>query len=368
MRIGIPKERKPNEKRVALTPSNAKILTNKAYEIFIEQGAGLGSGFSDEEYKAAGVTILPSLEEIWATAELLLKVKEPAPEEFELMREDQIVFSFLHPAADKTLTEKMLEKKIIGLDYDLVETSDRRLPILEPMSMIAGALSIHCGAESMLSQNAGQGLLLEKFLDSPPANVLVIGAGTSGTEAIRKAYRLGAHICVLDISEVKLESLKKGFPELTTKLSNKENLLEELPKSDLIIGAVLVPGAKAPTLITKSMLSLCKKGTVFVDISIDQGGIAETSKVTTLNEPRYIVDGVIHYCVSNMPAMVPRTATIALSNRTLPYLLQLHSATIESILTTDNDIRKSLVCHQGKITNKHIAEAFDLDYHPIKLH
>ncbi len=365
MKLGVPKERKPNEKRIAITPENAGILSKNGWDVFIEKDAGLGSGFSNEEFISQGANILPDLSSIWETADLLLKVKEPAPEEYELMRESQIVFSFLHPAASRELTQEMLRSKIIGLDYDLVETDDKRLPILEPMSMIAGALSVHCGAEAMLSQNGGTGLLLEKLLDSPAARVLVIGGGISGAEAIRKAARLSADVCVLDINQQKLDTLKSFHPEITTRKSTPENIREELQKADLIIGAVLIPGARAPILISKEMLSLCKKGAVLVDISIDQGGIAETSKATTLSAPSYVVNGVIHYCVSNMPAMVPRTASMALSKRTLPYLLELNKKPLNEILATENDISRSLVCIEGGLTNQHIAEAFGMEMSPI---
>jgi alanine dehydrogenase len=362
MKLGIPRERKANEKRVALTPESARILSLEKWDIYLEKDAGIGSGFRDDEYKAHGVTILPTLEKVWEVADILLKVKEPAPEEYPLMRDGQIVFSFLHPAADRTLTEAMLKARIIGLDYDLVETDDKRLPILEPMSMIAGTLAVHCGSEAMLSQHGGPGLLLETFLDTPPSRVLVIGAGVSGTEAIKKASALSADICVLDINQTKLDSLTAAFPNIETKISNQETIKEELTKADLVIGAVLIPGARAPRLITKDMLSLCKEGAVLVDISIDQGGISETSRPTTLSDPSYIIDHVIHYCVSNMPAMVPRTASIALSKRTLPYLQTLGKKTLGEILRTDNEISRSLVCYKGKLTNQKIADAFGLPY------
>jgi len=362
MKICIPKERKANEKRIAITPQNVEILIKAGADIYIEKDAGLGSGFTNEEYISSGAKLLSSINEIWETADILLKVKEPAPEEYNLMREGQIVFSFLHPAASEELTKEMLDKKIIGLDYDLVQTDDGKLPILEPMSMIAGNLAVHCGAEMSLSQNGGQGILLEKFLESSPANVLIIGAGVSGTEAMKRALKLSANVTVLDINKNRLKDLKSSYPEITTKISSKDTLEEELKRADLIIGAVLIPGAKAPRLITNDMLKSFKKNAVFVDISIDQGGISESSKPTKLSSPSYIVDNVIHYCVSNMPAMVPRTASIALSNRTLPYLMTLINTPLDEILKIDNPLSRSLVCYKGDLTNELVGEAFGIEW------
>lgn len=362
MRIGIPRERKPHEKRVALTPDGARALCLKGWTVLVETQAGAGSNFLDYEYQQAGALIVPTLEQVWENADILMKVKEPSPEEYPLLREDLIVFSFLHPAASEELTRELLKSKVIGIDYDLVERTDRSLPILEPMSKIAGQLSIQCGAQTLLTQNGGPGLLLGGDQDLPKVEVLIIGAGISGTQALQRAYALGASITVFDINQKRLDELKRNYPDIKAIYSNSDSVKSTIKSADLIIGAVLIPGAKAPQILNRELLRTCKKDAVFVDISIDQGGISETSRATTLTEPTYIEEGIIHYCVANMPSMVPRTATLALTKVTLPYLIKLGEKPLKEVLLENEDLRKSLVCSKGILRNKAIADSFNLPF------
>ena len=363
MKIGIPRERKPNEKRVGIVPSGVKELTSLGHTVMIEEGAGFGSGFTDSEFSSHGAIIISSLENLWRDSELIMKVKEPAPEEYPYFREGLMVYSFLHPAGSKELTEAMLRGKIIGIDYDLVQTDDGRLPILEPMSEIAGILSIQCGTQYLLSQYGGKGLLLDSLSDNQAnSNVLVIGAGISGLSAAKRALNLGANVTILDINQDKLNFIKSQYPKLNTVISTKDSIEEYAISSDLIVGAVLIPGAKAPILITRDLLKKCKEKTVFVDISIDQGGISETSRATKLSDPIYIEEGITHFCVPNMPAMVPKTSTQALTKQSLPWLIKILENGLDKSIQEIPAIKKSIVCYKGKLTNKFIAEAFGKEF------
>ena len=361
MKISIPKERKKNEKRVGITPEGTKKLKQLGHSIIIETGAGNGSNFNDSDYISAGAEIVNDLDSVWNQAEILMKVKEPAPEEYPFFRENLIVYSFLHPAGSRELTEAMLKGKIIGVDYDLIQLEDGRLPILEPMSEIAGILSIQCATQYLLSQYGGKGILLDPVVGNTEyTKVVVLGAGISGQSAAKRAYNLGASVTLLDINQDKLNSVKSKFPNMHIRYSSKDTILEAIKHADIIIGAVLIPGAKAPTLITKEMLKECKPSSVFVDISIDQGGISETSKPTSLSEPTFVEENIIHYCVPNMPAMVPVTATKALTTQTLPWLIKIAEKGLENACNTFHAIEKSVVCKNGTLHNSEISKAFGI--------
>ncbi len=366
MKIGIPRERKANEKRVGITPKGAARIVTLGHQVFLEKDAGLESGFLDQEYIDSGVTIENSLENLWCRSDLIMKVKEPAPEEYSFFRKDLIVYSFLHPAGSLELTQKILDGKIIGLDYDLIQTDDGQIPILEPMSKIAGILAVQCGTNYLFSQNEGKGILLDAIgPKTKGARVLVVGGGVSGLSAALRAQSLGADVTILDINENRLATIKKINPNLTLKLSNSSVISLELQNADLIIGAVLIPGAKAPTIITKELMESVEDRSVFVDISIDQGGISETSRATTLSDPTYVESGVIHFCVPNMPAMVPKTATIALTNQSLPWLLKILEKGLDAAIKDSLPIKKGIVCRNGVLTNKNIAESFAMHYEAI---
>ncbi len=369
MIIGVPRERKQGESRVALTPDGVLQVKARGAEVVIEKDAGTLSGFKDKNYLASGAEIVDSLEEVWSRANILLMVKEPAPEEEQYFREDIAVFSFIHPAAQGPLVKKLLASGATTLDFDLLTLKDGRLPILEPMSVIAGRLAVQCGANAL--QLSGEespdsvsrrGLLFSGAPGVPPANVLVIGVGVAGSNAAELAIGLGAQVTVLDISSQRLASFSRAPFKARTCYSNPAALRRELAYADLVIGAVLVPGALTPKLLTKDMLSLMPEGSVIVDICIDQGGFAETSRATSLQHTTYIEDRVVHYCVPNMPAMVPRTSTRALENASLPWLLKLCENGISECLETSAELRSSLITKDGKLRNEVVAKALDIPY------
>lgn len=359
MIIGVPRERKQGETRVGLIPSMAEALVAEGHSVLIETKAGALSHYQDETYRAAGATVVTTLEEVWAQAELLVKVKEPAPEELPLLRPGLAVFSFLHPAAAPEMTKALLQSKTLGLDYDLVTTEDGRLPILRPMSEIAGKLAVYSGATALQSDCGGRGVLLGGTENVEPAEVVVVGAGAAGNAAARLALAMGSNVTILDISEEKLEPFRvEQFPgEARAVLSNKNSLADAVRTCDLLIGAVLVPGAKAPKLLTKELVSTMQQGAALVDICIDQGGFSETSRATSIAEPTYIENSIVHYCVPNMPALVPRTSTRALTNMTFPYIQHLAKKGIESALKSSVELRASLVTYEGEVTNAVIADA-----------
>ncbi|MBP9838993.1 MAG: alanine dehydrogenase [Proteobacteria bacterium] len=361
MIIAVPRERKEAERRVAITPHGAAMLTSKGHRILVEKNAGLLSGFSNEEYKHSKCEIIPTLEELWSKAELLLKVKEPSPEELQYFREDLAVFSFLHPAAAPDMTKALVEKKVLGIDYDLVMTDDGRMPILEPMSAIAGKLSVQIGANLLQANKNGKGVLLGGVAGVKPAKVLVLGAGVAGVNAAKIALGMGAEVVVCDINTQRLEQFTSGFLKAKTIYSTPKNIKSEVIDTDLIIGSVLIPGALSPILITKEMLKLMRPGSVIVDISIDQGGIAETSRPTKITEPTYIEEDIIHYCVPNMPALVPQTSTMALTNATLYWLDKIATLGLDKFYEI-KELKKSIVSYRGNITNKRIAEALKMSY------
>lgn len=357
MRIGIPKERKTLEKRVAVTPDGARQLVARGHQVMIETGAGQGSSFTDHDYQHAGCTIVPTLADVWNKAELLVKVKEPDQSEFQFFRSDLVLFDYLHLASLPEVASALLDKKVTAFAYETLRTSDGRLPLLEPMSEVAGKLSVLNGAYYLLSQNGGRGVLLGGAGKAPAAHVVIIGAGIAGHAACSNAVGMGAQVTVLDINAAKLESLQSEFgKKVTPVVSSPQAIKEACRSADLLIGAVLIPGAATPRLITREMISSMPRGSVFIDISIDQGGCSETSRPTTLDAPVYEVDGVIHYGVCNMPAQTPRTSTIALASATLPYILKLadegpHRASQSA------EMKHALTCLDGTLTNELTAKA-----------
>jgi alanine dehydrogenase len=359
MRIGIPRERKTLEKRVALTPDGARQLVARGHKVTIETGAGVGSSFSDDDYRQAGCTIAQTLADVWTYAELLVKVKEPDQSEFEFFRPDLVLFDFLHLASLPEVAKALLTSRVTAFAYETLRTRDGRLPLLEPMSEVAGKLSVLNGAYYLLSQNGGRGVLLGGAGEAPAAHVVIIGAGIAGHAACSNAIGMGAKVTVLDIDENKLKALWLEFGEkLTTVKSSPDAINQACSHADLVIGAVLIPGAATPRLITRETIRAMPRGSVFIDISIDQGGCAETSRPTTLDAPVYEVDGVIHYGVCNMPAQTPRTSTIALASATLPYIIKLadEGATRACELP---EMKQALTCLNGSLMNELTARALE---------
>ena len=361
MKIGIPKEIKNNENRVSLTPGGAQALVLRGHEVYIQANAGVNSGFSDETYAKVGATILPTAEEIYAGAEMIIKVKEPIEGEFELIRPNQLLFAYFHFAADETLTRAMMKSNSVCLAYETVAKPDHSLPLLIPMSEVAGRMSIQQGAKYLEKPQGGKGILLGGVPGVKPAHVLILGGGIVGTQAALMAAGLGAHVTIMDISLPRLRYLSEIMPaNVDTMISNSYNIEQFLPSVDLVVGAVLIPGAKAPYLIKKDMLPLIPKGSVLVDVAIDQGGCFETSRLTTHANPVYEVDGIIHYCVANIPGAVPMTSTIALTNATLPYALLLADLGWETACEQHADLREGLNIVHGKVVNRAVAETFGI--------
>ncbi|MCL1937558.1 MAG: alanine dehydrogenase [Candidatus Azobacteroides sp.] len=361
MKIGIPKEIKNNENRVSLTPGGAYALIQHGHEVFIQTQAGANSGFGDEIYQRVGAKILPTAEEVFATADMIMKVKEPIANEYKLIRPNQLIFTYFHFAADETLTRAMIESEAVCLAYETVEKSDCSLPLLIPMSEVAGRMSIQQGAKYLEKPQGGKGILLGGVPGVKPAQVLVLGGGVVGTQAALMAAGLGAHVTVMDISLPRLRYLSEIMPaNVDTMMSSRYNIEQFLSTVDLAIGAILIPGAKAPHLITKEMLSIIPKGSVLVDVAIDQGGCFETSRPTTHAQPVYEVDGIIHYCVANIPGAVPMTSTAALTNATLPYALLLADLGWENACLQHADLKEGLNIVRGKVVNRAVAETFNL--------
>ncbi len=363
MRIGIPKEIKTNEQRVAITATGVQALVAHGHSVCIEKDAGVGSGISDAEYAAAGATLLASAADVWQSADMIMKVKEPLGPEFALIREGQILFTYLHLAADETLTKKLIQAKIIGIAYETIQLDDGSLPLLAPMSEVAGRLSIQMGAYSLEAKNGGSGILLSGVSGVAPAKVTILGAGIAGTNACHLAVGIGAEVRILDVNTTRLRFLQDIYHgRIITILSNRATIAEYCIDADLVIGSVLIPGAKAPKLITKQMIQKMKKGSAFVDIDIDQGGCSETSRPTTHASPIYIEDGVVHYCVANMPGAVPRTSTYALTNATMPYAIEIADCGVPQALKNNRSLANGLNLYRGCITCAHVAEAFNLPY------
>lgn len=360
MIIGVPKEIKNNENRVALTPAGVQTMVHNGHKVYIENMAGVNSGFSNEEYVEAGATILATAKEIFDIAEMIMKVKEPIASEYALIRPKQLLFTYFHFASCEELTRAMMASGSVCLAYETVELNNS-LPLLIPMSEVAGRMSIQQGAKFLERPNGGKGILLGGVPGVKPANVLVLGGGIAGTNAALMAAGMGARVTIADVSLPRLRYLSEIMPaNVDTVISTRYNIEKMLPYTDLVIGAVLIPGAKAPSLITRDMLKLMQPGSVLVDIAIDQGGCFETSKPTTHADPVYFIDGISHYCVANIPGAVPFTSTLALTNATLPYAVKLANMGWEKACEKHEDLRKGLNIVEGKIVYQAVAEAFGI--------
>jgi alanine dehydrogenase len=367
MIIGVPKEIKNNENRVALTPAGAKELIKRGHQVYVQQNAGLGSGFSDQDYSAVGASLLPSIEATYQIAEMIMKVKEPIESEYKLIKPNQLLFTYFHFASYEPLTKAMVASKAICLAYETVEKADRSLPLLVPMSEVAGRMAIQKGANYLEKPLGGRGILLGGVPGVLPAKVLILGGGIVGTQAAWMAAGLGADVIIMDLSLPRMRYLADVMPaNVKTMMSNEFNIREQIKQADLIIGAVLIPGAKAPHLITKEMLKDMKKGAVVVDVAVDQGGCIETCKPTTHENPTYVIDDVVHYCVANMPGAVPYTSTLALTNATLPYAIQLADKGWKNAAQENADLVPGLNVIQGDIVYKAVAEAFAMPYTPVE--
>lgn len=367
MIIGVPREIKNHEARVSLVPAGVKALVDSGHKVIVETSAGEGSGISDKEYLKAGAVIRRSATNIYAEAEMIIKVKEPLPQEYDLLGEGQILYTFLHLAPALELTKALLRQKVIGIAYETVQLEDGSLPLLTPMSEIAGRLSIQVGAYYLQKENGGSGVLLGGVPGVSAGNVTIIGGGTVGTNAAKIALGMGANVTILDINLDRLRYLDDILDgRAITLASNIDNIEVSVVDADLVIGAILIPGARAPHLVTRDMIGKMRKGSVIVDVAIDQGGCIETSVLTTFEKPTFTVDGVIHCCVANMPAAVSRTSTFALTNVTLPYVLKLADLGYEKALRTDDSLRKGLNVFKGKLVYEPVAESLGLQYTPLE--
>ena len=366
MKIGIPKEIKNNENRVGMTPAGVAELVRHGHEVFVQKTAGEGSGFADTDYVAAGATILPKIEDVYAIAEMIVKVKEPIEPEYPLVRKGQLLFTYFHFACDKALTEAMIKSGSVCLAYETVQTAEGALPLLIPMSEVAGRMATINGAYFLQKTKGGKGKLICGVPGVKPIKVLVLGGGIVGQAAARVAAGMGANVVIADISLPKLRELSVSMPpNVDTLYSSSHNIKKELPDTDLVIGSVLIPGDKAPHLITRDMLKLMEPGSVLVDVAIDQGGCFETSHPTTHSEPVYEVDGIIHYAVANIPGAVPNTSTTALTNATLKYALALADKGWQQACRDDEALRKGLNIVEGNVTYTAVADVFGLDYTEI---
>ncbi len=366
MKIGVPKEIKAAERRVAATPAGVKALIDHGHKVFVETQAGLGSGFPDEAYAQAGARVLDRADDVWAEAEMVIKVKEPIGPEFDRMKPGQVLFTYLHLAADRSLTEKLLKRKIIGVGYETVQLPDGTLPLLAPMSEVAGRLSVQMGAYCLEAKNGGMGILLSGVSGVRPSRVTVIGGGVAGLAAAVTAVGIGARVSVLERNPTRLRYLEDIFGgRFVTIMSNPANVEEEVLSSHLVIGAVLIPGATAPRLITRDLIRRMMPGSALVDIAVDQGGISETTRPTTHEAPTYVVDGVVHYCVANMPGAVPRTSTIALTNVTLHYALEMADLGWRQAMSRDRALNLGLNLWEDGIACRAVAESFGLACAPF---
>lgn len=367
MKIGVPKEIKTNENRVALIPVGAELLRAQGHEILVEKGAGVGSGFPDGDYRLAGARLVDDPAEIYGVADMIMKVKEPLPSEYSLLREGQIVFTYFHFAASRELTEAVIKSKCIAIAYETVQTPDRALPLLIPMSEVAGRMSIQEGARCLEKLYGGKGILLGGVPGVEPASVAILGGGIVGTNAAKIAAGLGARVEILDISLDRLRYLDDVMPKnVSTVMSNPANIRKAVAEADLVVGGVLIPGAKAPRLVTRDMLRLMKKGSVIVDVAVDQGGCVETIHPTTHENPTFEVEGVIHYGVANMPGAVPMTSTVALTNATLPYAILIANNGYPKCVQESSAVAMGVNIVRGHVTYKGVAEAFGLPYAPLE--
>jgi len=367
MVVGVPKEIKANENRVAMTPVGVEVMTHHGHTVLVQKDAGMGSGFDDRDYERSGAEVVEDPAEIFRRADMIVKVKEPLPQEYDLIREGQVVFTYFHFAASRELTEAIIRTKCVAIAYETVQKDDGSLPLLIPMSEVAGRMAVQEGAKCLEKIWGGKGMLLSGVPGVEPANVVIIGGGVVGTNAAKMAAGLGAQVTILDVNLERLRYLDDVMPQnVRTVISNPETIRKSISQADLVIGAVLIPGAKAPKLITRDMLKLMKPGSVIVDVAVDQGGCVETIRPTTHAEPTYVVDGVIHYGVANMPGAVPMTSTVALTNATLPYALKLADLGYRKAIEDDPELARGVNIYFGKVTHKGVADAFDLPYVPLE--
>jgi alanine dehydrogenase len=366
MDVGIPRELKDHEYRVAITPSGVRELADAGHRVLVERAAGLGSSITDEEFRRAGATVLDTADEVWAESDLILKVKEPVPEEFHRLRKDQVLLTYLHLAASREVTEALLDSGTTAVAYETVELPDGRLPLLAPMSEVAGRMAPQVGAHLLERESGGRGVLMGGVSGVAAAKVLVLGGGMAGQNAAWIAQGMEAEVTLLDKNVDKLryvDQIHKG--RIVTLMSNRQTIEDLVLQADLVIGSVLIPGAKAPRLVTEEHVHRMKRGAVLVDISIDQGGCFATSRMTTHSEPTYVVDGVVHYCVGNMPGAVPHTSTYALTNVTLPYAVAIASAGLDGAVRADPPLGKGVNVYHGELAHQQVAEAHGLDWRPL---
>lgn len=364
MIIGVPKEIKNNENRVAITPAGVDALIQAGHEVIVEQGAGLGSGFTDEQYQQHGAKILPTAADVWNNANMILKVKEPLPSEYGYFREDLILFTYLHLAPEPELTKALMDKNVAAIAYETIQLDNGALPLLTPMSEVAGRMSVQIGAQFLEKPKGGKGVLLGGVPGVLPGEVVIIGGGVVGTNAAKIAMGMGANVTILDVNPDRLRQLDDLFKgQLRTVMSNSYNIAEAVKKADLLVGAVLIPGRRAPRLVTEEMVKTMQPGSVIVDVAIDQGGSIETvDRVTTHSEPTYVKHGVVHYAVANMPGAVPRTSTIALTNVTIPYAVQIANKGLEEAVSSNRPLARGVNVYKGQITYQAVAESLNLPY------
>jgi alanine dehydrogenase len=366
MKVGLPKEIKDNEYRVGLTPAGVNALANAGHEVFVQKTAGDGSGFSDEQYVQAGGKLLDTADEVWQTGDMIVKVKEPVAPEYPRMRENQLLFTYLHLAPELELTKQLLERKVTGVAYETITDKKGTLPLLTPMSEVAGRMSVQVGATYLEKMNGGRGILLGGVPGVPAANVVIIGGGVVGTEAAKMAVGLGAKVTIIDINLDRLRQLDDIFlSKVQTLASSSYSINEAISHADLVIGGVLIPGAAAPKLVTRAMLKDVPNGAVLVDVAVDQGGCFETTHATTHSNPTFYEEGVLHYCVANMPGAVPRTSTFALTNATLPFALALANKGFEKAIQEDKGLAEGVNTYAGKLTYEAVATSQNLEYTPL---
>jgi alanine dehydrogenase len=366
MKIGLPKEIKDNEYRVGLTPAGVRALTDAGHTVYVENKAGEGSGFENALYEKAGATILGTADEVWQTGDMIVKVKEPIAPEYPRMRENQVLFTYLHLAPEFELTKQMMERKVTGVAYETITDRHNRLPLLTPMSEVAGRMSVQVGATYLERMNGGRGILLGGVPGVPAANVVIIGGGIVGTEAAKMAVGLGAKVIIIDKNLDRLRELDDIFLSKVQTLASSRYAIEEaISHADLVIGAVLIPGAAAPKLVTREMLKLIPNGAVLVDVAVDQGGCFETTRPTTHSNPTFYEEGVLHYCVANMPGAVPRTSTFALTNATLSYALDLANKGFERAIAGDSGLKEGVNTYAGKCTYEAVAVSQNIEYTPL---
>jgi alanine dehydrogenase len=368
MIVGVPKEIKNKENRVSMVVAGVRALTHAGHKVLVQAGAGIGAGISDQEYSAAGATIIDTAKDVFAKADMIVKVKEPLPEEYDLLREGQILYTYLHLAADERLTKALLDRKIVGIAYETIQPADMSLPLLAPMSAVAGRMATQIGATYLQKDHGGKGMLLGGVTGVARANVTILGGGVVGVNAAKMAVGLGAKVTILDVNVDRLEYLNDIFGNsIHTLYSNNEQIERSVIESDLVISAILVPGAKAPKLVTRQMVSRMQPGGVIIDVAVDQGGSVETCRPTSHEHPTYTVDNIIHYAVPNMPGAVPRTSTYALTNVTLKYALMLANLGWKEAVSKDPALYKGVNISHGKLTYRAVAEDLGLPYEALKI-